>query len=176
MRSNAFTLVELLIVIAIMGFLGVGIALQQTLSKEDIDLKLKAADLQSFIRVAQTNATARVLCNNVGGAYWLIRPINIKTLELRCYTTDPATTYLEKTYTLSDNIEMVSIMGSSGCNSNFTIQTLQVKFTPLSAKPAFESAVACVPSSPYLDIKIRNTKTLDETTVTIDKGGMVDVK
>lgn len=176
MKKNAFTLIELLIVMAIMGFLGMGILLQQNLSKEDLDLKLKAADLQSFIRVAQTNATARVLCNSIGGAYWLIRPISIKTVELRCYTTDSATAYLEKTYTFSDNIEMVSIMGSSGCNSNFTAQTVQVKFTPLSAKPAFESAVACVPQSPYLDIKIRNTKTLNETTVTLDKGGTVDVK
>lgn len=174
--KTGFTLMELVIVITIIGFFGVGIILQQNLSKEDIDLKGAASDLQSFIRVAQTNATARVLCNGDGGAYWIIKPKDIKTLELRCYTTNPATTYLDKTYTFGNNLQIISILGGSGCNTNFPAQDLQFKFTPLSAKSAFESAVACVPQSPYIDIKLRNSKTLNETTVSVDKGGMVDVK
>lgn len=182
MREDGYTFMELLVVITIMSFLGIGILLRQNFSKEDNALKNAALDLQSFIRLAQSNAQTSTLCEGSGSTAWTIEPRNQKTVELKCDISDPPPPITQKTLNFGTTIEIrnrpFGITGNGNCDTFFPIQILTIRYPTLSAKPSFESPIGnfCVVSSSYLDINLRNTKTGNTQTVTIDKGGTVDVK
>lgn len=183
MKKNGYTFIELLVVITIMVLLGAGILLQQNLFKEDIALKGAAADVQSFIRLAQSNATTSVLCEGVGSSAWIIEPRNNAgkdVLDLKCDQPNPNPAILQTTFSFDPAILIDSIKGNftGSCNTNAPTQTLTIRFPILSAKPNFESPSnnSCVLSSTNLEISLKNTKTNKTIIVTIDKGGSVDVK
>lgn len=179
MKKNGYTFMELLVVITIMVLLGAGILLQQNLIKEDNVLTQAAADLQSFIRLAQSNATTAVLCEGEGTISWIIEPTlnNKQRLNLKCKNASSPQPIQQKTFVFGGNIEIAAVLGASGCNANFPSQNLQIIFATLSSKPTFDSPIPCVKNSTtFLDFIVKNSKTSSQLTVTIDLGGTVDVK
>ncbi|OGE37503.1 hypothetical protein A3B45_01885 [Candidatus Daviesbacteria bacterium RIFCSPLOWO2_01_FULL_39_12] len=179
MRERGYTLVELLVVIAIISLFGIGTLLQQNFSREDTALKKGAADLQSFIRLAQSNAQTATICQSGSSSAWTIEPGNTRTVvDLKCDISDSNPPLTQQSLNFDPNIEILSITGNSNCDTSYPLQMLDIRFPTLSGKPVFESPVnnVCVVSSTFLNINLRNTKTGNTSTVTVDKGGMIDVR
>lgn len=179
MKNNGYTFIELLVVVTIISLVGIGILLQQKFSREDVALKKGAADLQSLIRVAQSSAQTAAVCQGSGSSAWTVEPKNTRiVVDLKCDISDPAPPLTQRSLNFDPNIEIASITGNSNCDTFYPFQVLDIRFPTLSGKPVFESPVnnVCVISSTFLNINLRNTKTGNTTLVTVDKGGMVDVR
>ena len=98
MRSAGFTLIELLIVIAIIALLSlVGFVNFKDFAANQVIVKA-AGEVQTLLRLAQSNATTSTLCNNQGATSWSLKFSNAQTIELRCNPSD----YLYKTYTIAN--------------------------------------------------------------------------
>ncbi len=98
MRSAGYTLIELLVVISIIGILSVVAFVNIKEFSSSQALKKAAGEVQSFLRLAQSNASSSTLCNGVGGVPWTVT-INTNTVVITCNIDTPY-----KTLTLQSGI------------------------------------------------------------------------
>ncbi len=152
MRSAGYTLIELLVVISIIGILSVvGFVNIKDFSSAQA-LKKAAGDVQSFLRLAQSNATSSAFCNKVGvvdvyGVSWKV------------------------TFSPSD---VVITCGSNPSYKTLKLQTgITIKDPP---SPVVYSVLKGIPDS-GVTIILTNDKVPPETkTVILTSGGAINVQ
>lgn len=83
MRSAGYTLIELLVVITIIGILSVVAFVNFKDFASTSALNKAAGEIQSFLRLAQSNATSSTLCNGEGGKDWKVT-FNSETIVITC--------------------------------------------------------------------------------------------
>ena len=109
---RAFTLVEILIVISIMALLAVGsfVYFKDFSAKKAVEKA--AGEVQSLLRLAQSNATSSTKCNDQGAISWSLKFTNATTMKLRCSNSSEDREV--RTYTL-ENAQVDQINGDSEC-------------------------------------------------------------
>jgi len=177
--TKGFTLVEILVVIAIMTIIGVLAYANFSNLKSDRDLKSAASDVQSFLRLAQSNSTARVRCGEDttgSGANWLVEfRTNKINADLKCQIASfpPPDPTLHKTLTISNGITIDSIIGDSSCVAGFPVI---LTFAPLYGDVSFsDTGVPNCNTSSKLTINLKDPKD-NLRSVIISKGGSVDIQ
>lgn len=168
-----YTLIELLIVIAIIALLSiVGFVNFKNFSANQVAVKT-AGEVQTLLRLAQSNATSSTLCNNQGNnqgaTFWSVKFISNNTMELRC---DPGD-ILVRNYTLEPNITLS--FSCSGCSFSFpTIFKYQVGSGALTISPTS----LAVDSSAAITVTVTNTKPDPDITSSfnLSKGGAINVQ
>lgn len=175
MRSSGYTLIELLIVISIIALLSVvGFVNFKDFSSNQVAVKA-AGQVQTLLRLAQSNATSSTTCNNLGSLSWSLIFLDNKTIELRC---DPAD-YLQRTYTLENATISLqcspnpSICPPSGATFN---PPLKVSFSSLYGKVTFPEGDTCVGNASTVMIVVKNTNIDSYKCLTISKGGTINVQ
>lgn len=176
---GGFTLIELLVVLAIMGIVGITAFLNIGTFREDANLKSVTSDLQSYLRLAQANATTGVKCGETGGVSWFLVIKDRNTIQLRCQTQrsdDPS--IREWTIKSPAQIDSIEGIGTLSCSFAITTNPVTVTFSYLEGQATFSySAEACISNSTGIRVKvIRNTGSTILKTVTISKGGSIDVQ
>lgn len=178
-KDFGYTLIELLVGVSILAVFAIVSILQFRTFGEDKILASAAQDIQSFIRVAQTNAQTGVLCYGAGGAFWSVhfQPDTV-TLDHKCAYGQPPTEFiLQKNLKLPLNIQVDSIV-SPLCQSAYPQVSgdLALSYAPITGKLTFETQEECIRDGLSLTVSLKNTKTNKQKAVMIDKGGAVDVK
>lgn len=158
MRSGGFTLIELLVVISIMALLAVFAFVNFKDFAQDQVLNKAAGEVQTYLRLAQSNATSSTLCNNQGAASWFLI-FNSTTIELRCNPEN----YLQRTYSLEN--ALIAISGS-GCTLNLPATLSYLVGTA-------ELSGACT-SVTFTVSNIQNPALTKN--ITVSKGGAIDVE
>ena len=158
---NAFTLVELLVVTAIMAILGVYVIANYTSFGEDQNLKNAALDIQGLLRNAQANATSNTKCAGTFFATWQVEVLNSTTFNLKC----SASVTPQKTLQLTANNEIKVV---SGDDASCPAIPFSISFAPISGSIDL-GGVSCT----SLTFTIKNTKTGTLKDLTINKGGRV---
>lgn len=187
--NRSFTLVEMLVVLAIMGMVGIATFVNVKSSREESNLKTVVSDLQSYLRLAQANAQTGVKCGSEGGASWSLVIKDRSLIELRCQnqalTDSPIRSWIIKNPARIDSVD--GIQGTTSCNSSLgsqitIISPITVIFSYLDGKATFSdgapAAGNCLLNSQKMVIKVKkNADSQDQTikTVTISKGGSIDV-
>lgn len=176
--SKGYTLVELLVVLAIMGLMSLGAFVNLKSFREEKEIITAASELQNFIRIAQSNATTGLKCDDKGGVPWLIIFDNETSVKLACwYQLNPT---VQKTLNLVKNIKIGSIQGSD-C-ADVTQQEVWVLFDPVTGKISFiedddiyndPEGIECTFESSSLTITLDQDDTTRISTVEIDKGGVI---
>ena len=174
MRSAGFTLIELLVVISIIAIMSVvGFTNFKTFSADQVAVK-GAGQIQSLLRLAQSNATTATLCDNSGSTSWSLVLKNNNEIELHC--SKPGD-YTHKKYSL-ENAEMESVECSNNMPVNLSVSLLTFSYASLSGSVTFLSSEACVKNTSSLKITLKNKNEANakKKTITISKGGTIDVQ
>lgn len=178
-----FTLVEILVVLVIMGIIGITTYLNIGTFREDENLKSVASDLQSYFRLAQSNAQTGVKCENTGGTSWSIVITDRTSIKLKCQTQQ--STVREWTIKTPAQIDSIEGIGTLSCfsikSADALINPVTVIFSYLEGKAAFlDPQNKCLSESASMRIKIRkkvgSTDTKNIKTITVSKGGSIDVQ
>lgn len=179
---RGFTLVEILVVLAIMGIVGMMSYLNIGTFREDENLKSVASDLQSYLRLAQSNAQTGVKCASTGGISWSLVIKDRSSIELRCQTQaaddPPIREWTLKNPAQIDSIEGIGTLSCSSVKSEDTlINPVTVTFSYLYGQAAFSDPQnQCLSESTGIQIKVRKKMgSAVLKTVTISKGGSIDV-
>lgn len=179
---RGFTLVEILVVLAIIGIVGLISYLSIGTFREDENLKSVASDLQSYLRLAQSNATTGVKCASTGGISWSLVIRDRSSIELRCQTQaavdPPIREWTIKNPAQIDSIEGIGTLSCSSVKSEDTlINPVTVTFSYLYGQAAFSDPQnQCLSESTGIQIKVRKKMgSAVLKTVTISKGGSIDV-
>lgn len=174
MRKSGFTLIELIVVISIISLLTiVGFVNFKTFSTDQVVIKA-AGQVQSLLRLAQSNATSSTTCNGLGVKSWQITfTSNSSNIYLKCKNEENPN-FGSRTYTL-ENAEVSTIAGS---NSSCTSSSTQITFEAGAGKVSFiDPANACISTANSLAVTVRNkSQTSSTKTITVSKGGAVDVQ
>lgn len=127
---NAFTLVELLVVITIMAIIGTFTVANFGSFGKDKELQNAALDVQSLLRTAQTNASANVKCpNDIPSKKWLVNFISSQRIDLDCADSTGGVSSV-KSLSLGNDIQLGAIENTAppvpppAC-LNFSNQTSQ---------------------------------------------------
>lgn len=171
MSTAGYTLIELLIVMVIMSIIGtIGYINYKQYAANQVTNKA-AGQIQSVIRLAQTNATTGTLCGTQGGTSWRVRfETDKKTIKLIC-----AENSEQKNYIL-ENAEIAEIKGSEHCNQlDFPFS---ITFSPGDGAVSFSSPDPCLQYSPSLVISVKNSQNpnVPPKLFNISKGGAIDVQ
>lgn len=180
--KHGYTIVELIIVIAVMVIIGVVAIANYGAFGKDQALQRGVSDIQSFIRTAQTNATARVPCpptsssDTDAGASWKIKfNTDGVTLSMFCQLgssgpeIDLSGTANKYKYTLGNNVSVYRLNTDNiNCAPS---QSYVITFAPLYGDVTFTDG-GCA-ASPNLLIILRNSSTGSTKNLVIDKGGSV---
>lgn len=171
-KAAGYTLIELLVVISIISLLSVvGFVNFKGFSSDQITIKA-VGQIQSLLRLTQSNATSSTLCNGVGATSWSLKFIDASTMELRCNPND----FKHKSYTL-ESAQVDKIIGS-GCGTTSTIPLTLTYSVGLGAL-AFSSSTAspaCLSSASWT-FTIKNVLDTTKTkTFTLTKGGAINVQ
>lgn len=178
-HKKGFTLVEILVVLAITTIIGGMVYANFGSFREDQALSNAEADLGNFIHLAQTNSISAVKCEGVGDASWFLEVRTNRTaIDMRCSTTDEGvvTTTTKSTMQLN-GATINSIDGSCGPSSfqpppSNPVNIITINFAPLYGTTTFlDPVTACIASGDTLAITLKDTKTGSTKTVTIGKGG-----
>lgn len=172
-KKNGFTLVEILVAVTIMAFLGIVAIVNFKGVSSDTILSKAQGQIQSYLRIAQINATSSILCDGMGGAGWSIRfrTDDKAKLDLNC----EKSLVVIRTFTL-ENAEVASIKGSSCPLDSYPVSFLDVTFSTLYGVPEFSGIDACLGSSSTLTLTIRNLKNGNQKSFKISEGGALDVQ
>lgn len=173
MRSAGFTLIELLVVISIISFLSaIGFVNYNSFSSNQVPVNA-VGQIQSFLRLAQSNATSSTKCNGQGSTSWYLKFLNNTTIELRCNSSNSSDN-LQKSYTLEN-----SRIKSINCGSVVVSVPLTLNFSSGVGALTFSTATplgACLPSDNWT-FTIENILDTNKTkTFNISKGGAVNVQ
>lgn len=122
MRSAGFTLIELLVVISIISILSVVGFVNFKGFSEDQATDKAVGQIQTLLRLAQSNATSGILCGTSGGVPWSLI-LNSTSIDLACGSTN----IVQKTYTLDSSAEIDTIIGS-GCTGS--IMPVYLTYSP----------------------------------------------
>ena len=143
--------------------------------EEDANLKNEAFNLQSYLRLAQANATTGVKCGSAGGASWSIVITDRTSIKLKCQTQE--TPVREWTIKYPAQIDSIEGIGTLSCSSVIS-NPVTVTFSYLAGQVAFsELANDCLAQSTGMSIKVRKKEgSVDFKTITVSKGGSVDVQ
>lgn len=178
MRLAGYTLIELLVVISIISILAVvGFVNFKGFSSDQVTIKA-VGEIQTYLRLAQSNATSSTLCGRSGGAAWsLIFRSNQQTLDLACGPTN----FVQKTYTM-ENAKIDSITGSAGSDCGgpaAAILPFTITYSTGVGAVSFSSSQAnqtCLASGDWT-FTIRNTLDTAKTKIfKLSKGGAIDVQ
>lgn len=176
---RGFTLVEMLVVLTIMGLTAITAFISIGTFREDENLKSVASDLQSYLRLAQSNAQTGIKCVNFGGVSWSIILTDRTSIKLKCQTQESAVReWTLKNPAQIDSIEGIGTLSCSSVKSEDTlINPVIVTFTHLYGQAAFSDPQnQCLSESTGIQIKVRKKMgSAVLKTVTISKGGSIDV-
>ncbi len=176
---NAFTLIELIVVISIMGVLGLVAFANFGSLRDDATLKKATADLQSKLRSIQTDASSNTKCNGNSALSWKGTFSKVSSTEYKLtvsceYAGVPDSIVSGKTYTFEPNIEIANVV-SGNCPTDL-VNPVSVSFASLTGKVTFKYLTACNPGAQML-IDLLNIKTPGTlSTVIIDQGGSIYVR
>lgn len=165
-NSKGFTLIELLIVITILGILATSVFLNYKSSSSDRQLDKAISEIQSFLRLAQSNAAAGVRCNGVGGAYWGVYFESDTQLKLGCGLNDIGS--IQKSLLLTD----VSVYYQSNlpCTVSSPILVIYAPLTTTARITPFSGTCS------KATIILTDFENEQQKSFTIEKGGAVDVE
>lgn len=166
MRSAGFTLIELLVVISIIGILSVmGYANYRDFASNQV-AKKAVGQIQTYLRLAQSNATTSTICNDKGATSWTLKFADSKTIELHCDPTDyPKSTLVLENATVAFDCEIACSLN----NPTFKYSVGSGALTISPTSPALET-------SAFITITITNIKNNATQSFRITKGGAIDVK
>lgn len=159
--AHGFTLVEILVVVAIMAVVGIFTLSNYAAFGEDQNLKNGLLDIQSQLRAAQSNATANFKCNTEYSSAWQVEFADTKIINLKCK--ESVNAFLKKQVTLKSNISQAVTGTGSNCSEPPTIN-----FTPLSGKMDLGN-VSCI----SFRIVLTNSKTGSTKSLVIEQGGRI---
>lgn len=167
--SRGFTLIELLVAISIMALVSIFFLVDFGPYKKDQALINATNDIQSFIRFAQTNATAGVLCppkeliERSGSAYSVRLLLNEKKLEMVCENTDEVT----KALNLPSDIQFSQASGG--------VAVQKIKFATIGGTVCFEKSDKTCDVVKELEVKAMLEGGASKS-VMINSGGLIYVK
>src|SRR3989344_549373 len=108
-NHSGYTLIELLVVISIISILAVlGFVNFKDFATNQVTVKAQG-EVQTLLRLAQSNATSSTLCNGNVVTSWHLRFTSGTVIELRCNPGNPGE-FLQRSYTLEN--ARVEINGS----------------------------------------------------------------
>lgn len=171
MRSLGYTLVELLVVMAIMVIVGVFAFANFRDFSEDQVVNQASLRLQSLLKIAQGNATSSTVCGKEGGVSWAVKFTEEKSkIQLLCGPEDKLmrTLELEKT-----QIAGIKCLDAGGANIN---PPLKISYAPLSGNVTFSGSddIPCVKTASQLVISLDNAvKPGRIKSFTVSKGGVI---
>ena len=166
MRSAlGFTLIELLVVISITAILSVIAFVNYKDFAQAQMLNKAVTEIQTYLRLAQSNSTASVICTPQAGA-WGINFAEGGTVNLVCGPNQQ----IKKTLSLQ-NIQISSIKGDL-CPSSLNLPLL-ISYSSLYGAVSFSGSADCLSQSLTITINLidikGNTKPLN-----ISKGGAIN--
>lgn len=190
-KNLGFTLIELLVAISILAIIGVLLFVDFGPFRKDQALLTATNNIQSFIRSAQTNATAGVLCSGTGestlrsGSAWSLKfsPTN-SSIQIVCEKTQE----IEKMLKLQDNIryEIKCADNEVGLDSDTSncadiADDFVITFSPIYGKVCFvdSNQQGCLDERPVRPVKFAKIKVIsgnDSKGVIINLGGLVYVQ
>lgn len=175
LHQTGYTLIELLVVIAIIAILGVVAFVNYQTFAQDQILNRAIGQIQSALRLTQSNATSGVVCidsanNTYGGVSWSIQFTADRT-KIHVYC--EKSTIIQKVLQL-ENVEVNEIQGLS-CPSPSSAP-VTVSYSPLFGILTFEASDSCIAISSKLTITLRNLKNANTKSFSLSKGGAIDVE
>ena len=173
MRNNGYTLIELLVVISVIAILSVvGFVNFKDFSSSQIAPKA-VGQIQSLMRLAQSNATSSTVCSGVGGATWsIIIKDDKKTIDLACGLASPYS--VQKSYIL-ENVQVDSIKGSDCATSiGFPVTfSYSTGIGTLTVSPSN----SCLTNASLIVLTIKNVKdATKQNSFTVSKAGAINVQ
>lgn len=168
--SKGFTLVELLVVMAIIALVSVFTFSNYKSFGQDQSLKNAALDIQTQLRAAQTNATTNLQCGSEYSAIWQVEfTSDATTVNLKCSLSPD----IQKTLKLDTDIKVLEVSGTS-CPSTLPFT---VSFKPLSGNmEIYDSTPTLMSSCSLLTVTLQHTQTTNTKLLNIEKGGKVYVQ
>ncbi|TSC66687.1 MAG: hypothetical protein CEO21_126, partial [Microgenomates group bacterium Gr01-1014_80] len=163
---------ELLVVISVMAIIGVLAFANYNSLGQDQNLKAAASDVQSYLRLAQANASSRIKCaddTTGSGADWIVSfETDQLTLNLLCQIPPAAPVLSAPPLVLTNNITIDSV---NGCTNNFPVT---VTFLPLLGGVVFaDTGITCV-SGPTLTVNLKDPSG-NTISVILNKGGLIGI-
>ncbi|MBI2040331.1 prepilin-type N-terminal cleavage/methylation domain-containing protein [Candidatus Microgenomates bacterium] len=171
-NSRGYTIIELLVVITIIAILSAIVFINSRTLAQDQILNKAVGQIQSALRLAQSNATAGLKCGSPlqGGASWSAQFGSDKTkVEIYC----DKTATVQQTFSL-ENVQVSEIQGSS-CPSS-SPPPVSIKYSPLYGLLTFEASDSCIGLSNTLTITVSNLTGGNSKSFTLSKGGAIDVE
>lgn len=170
---KGFTLVELLVVIAVIALTGLIAIVNFRYFSQVHVVEQRMKDVQSFIQNARASATTSSFCGASGGAVWIVEFRNDKkTINLKCQI-GSSTPLLQKTLELKNSIEVSSIIGSSPCGPSplFPLGEVSITFAPLFGSASFSGVDSCLQRSQTVKVIFKNSKNNTEKSLNINRSG-----
>lgn len=172
--TRGYTLIELLVVISIIAILSViGFANYKNFSSDQVVTKAEG-QIQSLLRLAQSNATSSTKCNDSGSTSWSLIFLNATTIELRCNPSD----FLSSTTTL-ENAQIDTITGSNCMAISPSTTPFTITYSSGSGTQTLSytgASLACLASDTWT-FSLKNTEDATKTKqFTISKGGAINVQ
>lgn len=168
---RGYTLIELLVVISIIAILAVlGFVNFKNFATDQITVKAQG-QVQTLLRLAQSNATSSTLCNGQGGVPWSLIFNNATSINLACGSANS----VQKTYTL-ENVQ-VAITGDSNCSIGFPATISYSSRIGTQSLSSSGATNACLQSSAitFTVSNIRNPNASPRL-FKVSKGGAIDVE
>ncbi len=173
-HERGFTLIELLIVISIIAFLGVVAFVNFKDLTQDQVINKAIGEIQTALRLAQSNATTSLLCRGQASVDWMVR-INSDNVELFC-----GDSISPPIQTSALQSVVVNPVEGSACTSGSTHSLpLTITYSRLSGSVKIDALDNCIDNSSTVKVKVSNTKegyTDNNKTFTISKGGAINVE
>ena len=171
MRYAGYTLIELLVVISIMVILSIVAMVSVKDFSSDQILNKAVGQVQTLLRLVQSNATASVLCNGQGAIAWSLI-IDTTNIELHC---EPAN-FLYRNYPLENYAQVDAI----SCASNRASLPVSLSYPPGAGTLVFSSnpddpSNTCSTADSWT-FTIKNTKNDNTKSFKINRGGAINVQ
>ncbi len=160
--AQGFTLIELLVVISITAVIGIYAIANFRSFGADQNTKSSALEIQSFLRLAQSNSTSNLKCQSQPTTNWFIVFTSNTSLDLKCQNSVGTSSSL-KSLSMPENITYTVANASGDCTPN------QVNFAPLTGAMTTSNC-----SSGSIIINLANSKGGSKQ-VRVEQGGRIYV-